>query len=296
MDPREPSGSEGRWLPAAIRRHPLVAFFVLAYAFSWSAELVLFVLLGAPAAVVVPLITFGPTVAAVTVTAAVEGRPGLGRLAARMRLWRIDGRWYLVALVGIPLAYLAGAFVMPGVIGSYTPVAPAGWIIEYAIVLTLGGVIGGPLGEEPGWRGFALPRLQAQLGPLGATFLLGVLWAGWHFPQFLMPEWADQNGGVSISSVAVFVLTVMAICVLMTWIFNHSRASIFLAILAHSSVNTSQVMLNQLFPGAATSDVAGLIGFGVLAIAVLVVTRGHLGFVVATTRPRLSMAAAPART
>ncbi len=295
MDTRERFASEGRSLPAAIRQHPMVAFFVLAYAFSWSAELVLFVLLGAPAAIVVPVMTFGPTVAAVIVTALLEGRPGLGRLAARMRLWRIDGRWYLVALVGIPLAYLAGALVMPGVIGSYTAVAPAGWIVESVIVLTLGGVIGGPLGEEPGWRGFALPRLQAQLGPLGATFLLGLLWAGWHFPQFLMPEWADQNGGVTISSVAVFVLTVMSICVLMTWIFNHSRASIFLAMVAHSSVNASQVMLNQLFPGASTSDVAGLIGFGVLAIAVLVVTRGHLGFVAVTTKPRLSMAAAPAR-
>ncbi len=296
MDPREPQDSDGRSLAAAIRRHPLVAFFVLAYAASWLAELVLFVFLGAPTALVVPVITFGPTVAAVTVTASLEGRPGLGRLAARMRLWRVGGRWYLVALVGIPLAYLAGALVMPGVIGSFTPVAPAAWIIEYAIVLTLGGVIGGPLGEEPGWRGFALPRLQARLGPLGATLLLGVLWAGWHIPQFLMPEWADQNGGVTLSSVAVFVLTVVAICVLMTWIVNHARASIFVAILAHSSVNTSQVMLNQLFPGAATSDVAGLIGFGALAIMLLVVTRGRLGYGETTTKPARTMAAAPART
>ena len=92
------------------------------------------------------------------------------------------------------------------------------------------------------------------------------------------------------------MLTVVAICVLMTWIYNHTRASIFLAILAHSSVNTSQVMLNQLFPGAATSDVAGLIGFGVLAIAVLVVTRGRLGYGEATATARQTVAAAPAGT
>ena len=148
--------------------------------------------------------------------------------------------------------------------------APAAWVIEYAVVLTLGGVIGGPLGEEPGWRGFALPRLQAQLGPLAATLLLGVLWAGWHFPQFLMPEWADQNGGVTAESVSVFVATVMAICVIMTWIFNHTRGSILLVMIAHSEREYVAGHARSDLSGAATSDIAGLIGFGIVAVALVV--------------------------
>jgi len=294
MDPRQPPDSEGGSLSAAIRRHPLIAFFACAYAFSWLAELVLFVVLGAPPALVVPVVTLGPTVGALLVTVLIDGRGGLARLAARMRLWRVGGRWYLVALVGIPLAYLAGTLLLPGALTTFTPASPVYLVVEYALVLTLGGVIGGPLFEEPGWRGFALPRLQTQLGPLRATLLLGVLWAGWHFPQFIMPAWADQNGGLSASSVVVFVLTVMAICVIMSWIFNHTHESVFLAILAHSSVNTSQVVINQLFPGSATSDVAGLIGFGVVAIALIATTRGRLGYGDPTTRVGLSLAATPA--
>lgn len=291
----EPSRSEGRSLSAVIREHPLVAYFVFAYGFSWLVELVLYAFLQAPTALVVPFITFGPMIAAVTMTALLEGRQGLGRLAGRIRLWRVSGRWYLVALVGLPLAFLAGALAIPGVVASYTSVAPAAWVIEYAVVLTLGGVIGGPLGEEPGWRGFALPRLQAQLGPLAATLLLGVLWAGWHFPQFLMPEWADQNGGVTAESVSVFVATVMAICVIMTWIFNHTRGSILLVMIAHSSVNTSQVMLDQIFPGAATSDIAGLIGFGIVAVALVVLTHGRLGYGERDVKSGLTLAGASAR-
>ncbi len=295
MDPRQPSDSGGGALSSAIRRHPLIAFFATAYAFSWLAEFVLFTVVGAPPALVVPVVTLGPTVGALIVTVLVDGRGGLARLAARMRLWRVGGRWYLVALVGIPLAYLVGALLLPGALASFTPASPAYVVVEYLIVLTLGGVIGGPLFEEPGWRGFALPRLQTQLGPLRATLLLGVLWAGWHFPQFLMPAWADQNGGLSAASVGIFVLTVMSICVIMSWIFNHTRGSVFLAILAHSSVNTSQVVFNQLFPGSATSDIAGLIGFGLLAIALLVATRGRLGYGSPTTRVGLSFATTPAR-
>ncbi|MGZ6315450.1 MAG: CPBP family glutamic-type intramembrane protease, partial [Candidatus Limnocylindrales bacterium] len=132
-------------------------------------------------------------------------------------------------------------------------------------------------------------------GPLGGTLLLGFVWAGWHFPQFLMPEWADQNGGLSAATLAIFVATVLSVAVILTWIFNHTGGSLLLAMLAHSSVNTSQVMLNQLFPGAATSDLAGLIGFGVVAIALIVLTRGHLGYGARPIRTGLTLAGAPAR-
>jgi uncharacterized protein len=244
---------------------------------SWLAELVLFGLLGRSAALTVPVITFGPTVAALVMTAALQGRPGLTRLWARMRAWRVGSRWYGAALLLIPLFYLVGTVVLPGALASYAPESLVVLVITWIIVLTLGGVIGGPLGEEPGWRGFALPRLQAQLGPLGGTLLLGFVWAGWHFPQFLMPEWADQNGGLSVATLAIFVATVLSVAVILTWIFNHTGGSVLLAMVAHSSVNTSQAVLNPLFP-AVNSDLNGLLGFGILAIVILVATHGRLGY------------------
>ena len=215
-----------------LERHQVSAFFVLAYGFSWLAELLLFGVLGQPAALTVPVITFGPTVGAVVLTAALEGRAGLRQLWARIRQWRVDRRWYGAALVLIPLSYLAGTLVLPGAFASYTPESIVRLLITWLIVLTVGGVIGGPLGEEPGWRGFALPRLQAQLGPLGGTLLLGFVWAGWHFPQFLMPEWADQNGGLSGDNAArSSSARCSSLAVILTWLFNHTGGSILLAIL-----------------------------------------------------------------
>ena len=270
----------------ALARHQVSAFFALAFGFSWLAELLLFGVLKLPAALTVLVVTFGPTVGALVMTAVLEGRAGLKQLRARMRQWRVNRRWYGAALVVIPLFYLAGTLVLPGAFASYTPDSVIRLLITWLIVLTLGGIIGGPLGEEPGWRGFALPRLQAQLGPLGGTLVLGLVWAGWHFPQFLMPEWADQNGGLSATTLLVFVGTVLAVAVILTWIFNHTDGSILLAILAHSSVNTSQAVLNPLFP-AVNTDLNGLIGFGALAIVIVVMTRGRLGLPAPAATARL---------
>jgi membrane protease YdiL (CAAX protease family) len=279
----------------ALEGHQVTAFFAIAYGSSWLAQLVLFGLLGQPAAIAVPVITFGPTVAAIGMTAALQGRPGVGRLWARMRAWRVGMRWYGVALLVIPLFYIVGTLLLPGALASYAPQSLVVLVVTWLIVLTLGGVIGGPLGEEPGWRGFALPRLQAQLGPLGGTLLLGFVWAGWHLPQFLMPEWADQNGGLSAASLVTFVATVLAIAVILTWIFNHTGGSVLLAMVAHSSVNTSQAVLNPLFP-AVNSDLNALIGFGILAIAIVVATQGRLGYPSRETAVSAGLARIPSPT
>jgi membrane protease YdiL (CAAX protease family) len=153
------------------------------------------------------------------------------------------------------------------------------WLVEYAIIFTVGGVIGGPFFEEPGWRGFALPRLQSQLGPLRGTLLLGSLWGAWHLPQYFVPDWAEQNGGLHPSSLIVYLLIVMAIATIMTWVFNHTQGSLLLAMLAHASVNTAQVVVvNELFPNKASTEVNALLAFGVTALVLIVVTRGRLGY------------------
>jgi membrane protease YdiL (CAAX protease family) len=94
-----------------------------------------------------------------------------------------------------------------------------------------------------------------------------------------VPAWADQNGGVHPESIAIYLLTVMAIAVIMTWIFNGTRGSLLLAMLAHASVNTAQaLMVNRLFPGMANTEVNALIGFGAMAIVLIMATRGRLGY------------------
>jgi membrane protease YdiL (CAAX protease family) len=137
----------------------------------------------------------------------------------------------------------------------------------------------GALFEEPGWRGFAPPRLQAQFGALRGTLFLGALWGVWHLPQYLLvPDWAAENGGANPTRVGTFLVLVLALTSIMTWIFNHTQGSLLLAVLAHASVNTAEiVVVNQLFPSVANQALSGVLGLGALAIILIVATHGRLG-------------------
>jgi uncharacterized membrane protein len=118
---------------------------------------------------------------------------------------------------------------------------------------------------------------------LVGTLLLGVLWTGWHLPDFLTTA---QGGGPGtgfstfLSNFPIFFLLIMALAIIFTWIFNHTQGSIFIALLAHASVNTPQVVLVPLFPSLNTTtlNLAALIGFGVPALLILLFTRGKLGY------------------
>jgi membrane protease YdiL (CAAX protease family) len=202
---------------SVLARYPLVCFFVMAYAFTWI--VISPWTLGATGAGLLPVdlagpavglllaagILAGPTLAAIIMTAVTEGRPGVHRLLGRLVLWRVALRWYLLALLGVPLIMLLGflAYAMaPPDLGALG--GPA-YALTYLLGFVLTMILGGPLLEEIGWRGFALPRLQRRYGPLAASLILGVLWAFWHLPQFLVPAWAASSGGGGISGIVVFV-------------------------------------------------------------------------------------------
>jgi uncharacterized protein len=165
-------------LLALIQHHPLVSFFLLAYALSWGYELLFIGLLRLP--ISIPEL-FGPIVAGFVMTALIEGRPGVRRLLSRFVLWRVNVRWYVFVLVGIPAVFVLAIIVVPGALGSFKVPSLAGWLL-YPLFFLAVLLIGGPLLEEPGWRGFALPRLQERWGPVIGSLILGVLWAVWHFP------------------------------------------------------------------------------------------------------------------
>ena len=254
--------------------HPVIAFFALAYGISWAMLLVLYGLLGLPSALVILLQTLGPTLAAVVVAGALEGRAGPRRLLSRVRIWRVARRWYLFALVGIPAVTVLAALVLPGAFVSLADQSAVKLGIEFLAFIVVG-FVSGPLFEEPGWRGFALPHLQGLMGPLGGTLVLGTLWAGWHLPQYLVPEWADQNGGLDPMLVATFLLMVVAIAPILTWLYNRTSGSLLLVMLAHSSINAALAV----FVVATSAVNVGLLAFGALSILLIVVTRGRLGYV-----------------
>src|SRR3712207_3656020 len=155
------------------RAFPLVAFFVLAYALSWLILVPAGLgLLPDSAGVLVWLPPFGPAVAAFVVTALTGGRPAVGQLLRRLVQWRVGIRWYLLVLFAIPLVELMGAFAVLGKVpfedlAQNWPVIFTGYLPAVLYVAVFTG-----MGEEPGWRGFALPRLQDRHGPLLATAFL----------------------------------------------------------------------------------------------------------------------------
>jgi CAAX protease family protein len=96
-----------------------------------------------------------------------------------------------------------GTVVLPGAWSSVDPLTVDTWL-SYLWLFPLVLVVGGPLLEEIGWRGFALERLEQQFGPLGGTTILGLLWAAWHYTQYAMADWAAQNGGFTLQSAPLF--------------------------------------------------------------------------------------------
>jgi uncharacterized protein len=283
--PVQPAAPQ-RGIRGLLASHPLVSFFVLAFAGTWLTELPYVLsedgsgLLPFSSPLLVwlsPVCVFmGPFLAAFIMTGAIEGREGVGRFLRRFVLWRVGFRWYLFAFLGIPVICVLSVVVIPGVLGSFEglgALAPLSLLGIFGYVLFLGGA----LGEEPGWRGFALPRLQSAHGPLLGTLILGPLWALWHLPLFFTP-WNE----LTLFNVVVFVLATTCLAIMYTWVFNNTKGSVLMAILVHASFNASVTgILAPLFPSPILSDY-GLLpllgGFGALAVVLVALTRGRLGY------------------
>jgi membrane protease YdiL (CAAX protease family) len=208
------------------------------------------------------------------VAAATAGTPGMRDLYQRIVRWRVAPRWYLFAVVGIPAIMVLGAIVLPGVPASFQLPAAAA-VLAYPVSFAVSFWIGGPLGEEPGWRGFALPRLQALYGPLLGSFILAPLHVLWHLPLYWVPEWGTPRE--TSLDLAAYALSGVALTFIYTWLYNATKGSVLITTLAHTSVDA--FFLNQLFLApAAASLVPFVIGFGFVAILLIVFTRGQLGY------------------
>ncbi|MFD0481973.1 CPBP family intramembrane glutamic endopeptidase [Kineococcus sp. GCM10028916] len=283
--------------PGVVSRHPLVAFFTLAFGLSWLAWIP-YVLSGNglgilpfsfPALLgtsqllgVLPGAYLGPVTAAFVVTALVEGRPGLRSWRGRLLRFGVGWRWYLGVGVGVPVSILAATFVLPQ---AWEAVRPVGvlLLVSYLPMLALQ-VVTTALAEEPGWRDFALPRLQTRFGAVPGTVLLGLLWGAWHLPLFLT-EWGGWPD-VSWTHPALFIASCVPLSLVMTWVFNRSGQSVPLVMLLHAGINSTYTLLwPAIFPaldGDQDTLVVQLFATTVATLVLIVATRGRLG---APTRP-----------
>ena len=266
-----------------VRSRPLASFFVLAYLGSWlcwspwwlsrsGVGLLAFDLPFVAVAGINQLGLFaGPFAAALLVSRITEGRDGPDRLLRRMVQWRARPFWYLLVLVVIPLGAGLGYLLLPGVTLDGRALTSLGPLVTTYLTYLLGG----PVQEEIGWRGFALPRLQERLAPVWAALVLGVLHCLWHAPLFLTAEWdtARHEPGQFVA----YLVLVLSLSVLLSWVYNGSHGSVLLAILGHNGLNWALVAAGAVTGGAVASNWPAALGLALLAAAAIIVTRGRLG-------------------
>jgi hypothetical protein len=217
-----------------IARHPLIAFFVLAYLFSWLS----FFILGGPV-----LFPFGSIVAAVIVAAASEGSRGLKDLVGRCLFWQVSWIWYLAAIIVPVLLALTAVYLSVAFGRIDSPTFPA-LGFETLLLLPLA-MSDAPLWEDSGWRGFAMPRFPATRSRGTNTAILGLLLAGWHLPLAL------TGGAIA----APYVITTFLSAFVTNWIYYNSRQSALLAIIYHSAANAAGLAL---FHGYSDQDLLSL--------------------------------------
>jgi len=217
---------------------------------------------------------WGPTLAALIVTARAEGRPGVRRLLRSVANWRVSVRWYLLVLAFPPVVTAVSVLVMDRgleTLRNFDPGAALAAIpVAYLLALPFG-----PLGEELGWRGFALPRLLPRYGAALASLVLGVIWTFWHIPMMLWSPGASIPSfmGLSAFAVGVYLVQTISETVLMTWLFVRTNGSVLLAILAHLTFNTAEAVVYGGLPEPAIEQERAvyLVNVALLAVIALVV-------------------------
>ncbi len=207
-----------------VRRHPLIWFAVLSLLLSWWA----WPLYGL-GLLPIPVAPFGPFLAALTVLTVTEGKSGVIGLFRRMGRWRVNVIWYLIALatpvvlsaVAVLVNIALGAEVQP----SMADIDGLDVLTTFAMFVLIPGF--GGAWEEPGWRGYAVPRLQSGRTALRAAVILGVLIAVWHLPLILVGQvsWTDM-------------IQIMGAVIIFNWLFNNARGSVLIIMLAHAVNNT----------------------------------------------------------
>jgi membrane protease YdiL (CAAX protease family) len=222
-----------------IRRHPVIAYWVLALAISWLIWLPLIFQVQGWANWNVPfalhyLGAFGPMLAALLMTWLLGGTEGLKELWSRIIRWRVGWVSWLAA-VGSPVALFVFAALVSAAIFKALPDLTQLGQVNYLPYL---GVWVLPLwlatygfGEEIGWRGFALPRLQNGRSALWASVILGGMWSAWHLPTFFYLETYLRLG---LAVFPMFALGIIAGAIVLTWLYNTARGSLLMVALWHA--------------------------------------------------------------
>ena len=252
-----------------IKKHQLIAFFVVTYLITFGVQFG-FIYLDPgkplqPWSLVWFFSVFGPSFSALIITGITSGMAGVKSLLSGFLRWKVGFRWYLAAAflflapVVIALIYLALGNASPGPLPGETTASMLG-----TIIFTL---FSGPLAEELGWRGFALPRLQEKYNALLSSLILGVIWTCWHIPLFFI------TGATQMSiPFPIYLVLVLTLTLYVTWLYNNTRGSLIITVLGHFSYNLTGFLTGvlRLMPAMVFYMTAGpLLGLLVVGMVIL---------------------------
>jgi uncharacterized protein len=250
----------------------ILSFFVTAYAWSW--------LLGFSASYTSPIAPvsstilniasgFGPSIAALITIAFFGGKTGLIAWLKNALNWRVSWQWYAIAFFTPPLAMLL-ALAMHWALGGTIATSPAVGHIPMAIAnFGLVFLIGGPLGEEFGWRSYAQPALNAKMGWRTASLIIGIIWGLWHLPWFFTAGTAQSH-----MPFITFMLNIIAGSILFSWLFIKSKGSVIPVLIAHTSLNAFAGIMS-IIPTAETARPYTLVTGILVATACLILLRPY---------------------
>lgn len=255
-----------------LKRNSLIVGILLMFLLTWPIDLansgvlpfevpfVVYILLG-----------WGFIFASLIMTGLTLGRAAVVALLKRFLLWRVGLKWYLVALLFLPAVYVTAVFLNAALSGS-----PADFSTVFAFRI-FGPSANLPLlvlpfmlfdavanGEEMGWRGYVLPRLQVRHSALVASLVVGLIWGFWHLPKFLAPG--------NTSSFALYMVETVAKAVLYTWLYNNTKGSLLLVTLFHAAGNTAGVFLPVANTVSGENTSTLLIAISILILAAILVT------------------------
>jgi uncharacterized protein len=251
----------------------ILAFFVLAFAWSWAIGLVA-TQLATPSPVLSTALMmaagFGPSLAGLAIVAIFSDGTGLRDWFLRCLNWRVGWRWFVFAFLLPPVVMLV-ALAIHRVLGGALTVPPAADHIPLAI-LSFGLVflVGGPLGEEFGWRGYAMAALSAKLDWRAASLIIGVVWGFWHLPLFFLASSAQAH-----MPIPLFMLNILAGSVVFGWLFEQTQGSVLPALVLHTSLNAWAGLLVIVPTATSGGSYAVVTALLVLIASVLLLTPGR---------------------
>ncbi|MEM4188197.1 MAG: type II CAAX endopeptidase family protein, partial [Candidatus Hadarchaeum sp.] len=238
----------------------LILFFLITFSWSWFFWLLQIWGLNFYVA------PFGPFVAAFLLTYLEESYGGIKKLLLKGFDPRIDKVWYLPIFLLWPI--IAGFSILAASLTGESIPEPAvlfrPWLIlwNFAYIFFLGG----PLQEEFGWRGYALPRLQARYSALVSSVILGVIWAVWHFPLNFM-YWLGPQYEIGLAMFMSTIILFVFVSIFFTWIYNNTGRSIFAVLTFHTMLNLSTYVV---FPVFETETGPMYYFFSIIVLAIII--------------------------